>query len=111
MDKGKANSAEQWWIRSLEVGEEIGQMRYYIGLTHLEVGKRLNDLEHLKKAEVIFAEIGANFDRRARKLLQPNAERNTRMTTQSIMNKGNLCADQHGAGLLRYGNPFLPSLD
>ena len=52
-------------------------MRYYVGMTHLEIGKRLHDHAHLKQAEVVFAEIGANFDlAEARKLMQPNAERN-----------------------------------
>jgi hypothetical protein len=36
--------------------------RYYLGMSHLEMGRRLNDREHLQQAETIFAEIGAKFD-------------------------------------------------
>ena len=37
-------------------------MRCDLGVTHLEVGRRLKDREHLEHAEAIFAEIGAEFD-------------------------------------------------
>jgi hypothetical protein len=40
-------------------------------MTHLEMGRRLNDSGHLKKAEAIFADIGADFDlAEARRLLE-----------------------------------------
>ncbi len=29
---------------------------------HLEMGKRINDNDHLKQAETIFADMGAGFD-------------------------------------------------
>jgi hypothetical protein len=46
-------------------------MRYELGMTHLEMGQRLKDRNHLKKAEAIFAEIGAEFDlSQTRKLLE-----------------------------------------
>jgi hypothetical protein len=46
--------------------------RYDLGMTHLELGRRLSDDEHLKQAEAIFAEIGAEFDlAETRRLLQP----------------------------------------
>lgn len=37
-------------------------MQYELAMTHLEMGKRLNDHEHLGRADAIFAEIGAEFD-------------------------------------------------
>jgi class 3 adenylate cyclase/tetratricopeptide (TPR) repeat protein len=58
---GRRHSAETCWDRSLALAEEMG-MRYDLGMTHLEIGRRLNDREHLLKAEAIFAEIGAEFD-------------------------------------------------
>jgi tetratricopeptide (TPR) repeat protein len=67
---GEHSSAEKWWQSSLETAEKMG-MPYYLGMTHLEMGKRLNDRTHVEKAEAIFAEIGAEFDlAQARKLLQ-----------------------------------------
>ena len=45
--------------------------RYYLGMTHLEMGRRLRDQEHLRQAETVFAEIGAEFDLgQTRRLLQ-----------------------------------------
>jgi hypothetical protein len=68
--KGRLSSAEKWWQRSLKRAEELG-MSYELGMTHLEMGQRLNDRSHLQKAEAIFTEIGAEFDlAQARKLLR-----------------------------------------
>lgn len=53
--------ANKWWKQSLRIAEEIG-MRYRLGMTHLEMGRRLQDRSHLEKAEKIFIEIGAEFD-------------------------------------------------
>jgi class 3 adenylate cyclase/tetratricopeptide (TPR) repeat protein len=58
---GRPNSARSYWDRSLAEAGKMG-MRYELAMTHLEIGKRLNDLDHLKKAEAIFADIGAEFD-------------------------------------------------
>ena len=67
---GRPSFAEEWWQKSLKAAEEMG-MRYDMGMTHLEMGKRLKDRAHLEKAEAIFAEIGAEFDlQEARKLLE-----------------------------------------
>ena len=57
----KPVTAEAWWQRSLKTAEEMG-MRYQSGMTHLEMGRRLKDLEHLKQAEDIFTDIGAEWD-------------------------------------------------
>jgi tetratricopeptide (TPR) repeat protein len=71
---GKQTSAQKQWQRSLDLAEEMG-MRYDLAMTHLEMGRRLNDREHLEKAEAIFAEIGAEFDlAETRKLLRPPAQ-------------------------------------
>jgi hypothetical protein len=68
---GKPSAARKWWLKSLRHAKEMGA-RYDLGMTHLEMGKRLNDREHLKQAEAIFAEIGADFDlAEARRLMQP----------------------------------------
>jgi hypothetical protein len=50
-------------------------MRYQSGMSHLEMGRRLKDLQHLQQAETIFAEIGAEWDlAQAQKLLQVTPE-------------------------------------
>jgi class 3 adenylate cyclase/tetratricopeptide (TPR) repeat protein len=68
---GKPSAAQKWWRKSLRRADEMG-MRYESGMTHLEMGKRLNDPTHLRQAEAIFTEIGADFDlAEARRLLQP----------------------------------------
>jgi tetratricopeptide (TPR) repeat protein len=68
--RGKPSSARAWWEKSIKTAEEMGE-RYCLGMTHLEIGRRLNDREHLQQAETIFADIGAAFDlAEARRLLQ-----------------------------------------
>jgi tetratricopeptide (TPR) repeat protein len=57
----KPSAAQKWWMRSLSVADETG-MRYESGMTHLETGRRLKDPEHLRQAETIFIEIGAEWD-------------------------------------------------
>jgi hypothetical protein len=67
---GKPASAQRWWRKSQSVAEKIG-MRFELGLTHLEIGRRLKDGAHLEHAEKIFNEIGAEFElTETRKLLQ-----------------------------------------
>ena len=63
-------SAQKHWRRSIALAEEMG-MRYELAMTHLEMGKRLNDYEQLEQAEAVFANIGAEFDlREVRRLLE-----------------------------------------
>jgi hypothetical protein len=58
----------------LSLANERG-MRYQSGMTHLEMGRRFKDLEHLREAEAIFTEIGAEWDlSQAQKLLQVTPE-------------------------------------
>lgn len=59
--KGKPSSAQEWWEKSIKAGEEMGT-RYSLGMTHFEMGRRLKDLGHLRQAEAIFTEIGAEWD-------------------------------------------------
>jgi class 3 adenylate cyclase len=74
--EGRHKSARKWWSRSLAAAEER-ERRHEAALAHLEMGKRLNDQEHLKQAAAIFADIGAKFDRaEALRLLQGLAEGN-----------------------------------
>jgi hypothetical protein len=71
---GKPLSARKWWEKSLKMAEEMGS-RYDLGMTRLEMGRRLNDREHLKQAAAIFADIGAEFDlAETRRFLQPLIE-------------------------------------
>ncbi len=63
---GNTAQARRWWYQSLAEAERLG-MRYELGLTHLEIGRRLGESEpqersHLEKAEAIFSEIGAELD-------------------------------------------------
>jgi hypothetical protein len=45
-------------------------------MTHLEMGRRLNDRQHLKQAETIFTDMGAEWDlEQARRFLQQLGER------------------------------------
>jgi class 3 adenylate cyclase/tetratricopeptide (TPR) repeat protein len=73
--RGKSPAARTWWQRSLAAAKEK-DMRWELATTHLEIGKRLNDHEHLRQAEAIFADIGADYGlAEARRLLQPLGER------------------------------------
>lgn len=68
-------SASKHWQRSLALAEEMGA-RCNVGITSLEMGRRLNDREHFQKAEAIFAEIGAEWDlEQASRYLQLSVER------------------------------------
>ncbi|HJR79529.1 MAG TPA: adenylate/guanylate cyclase domain-containing protein [Anaerolineales bacterium] len=54
-------AAQKWWQKSLAEAERMG-LGYDVGMTHMEMGMRLGEREHLDKAEAIFAEIGAELD-------------------------------------------------
>ncbi len=56
--RGDPDKARKAWERSLAVAEEL-QQHYELGVTHLEIGWRLQDRSHLESAEVILTEIGA----------------------------------------------------
>jgi class 3 adenylate cyclase/tetratricopeptide (TPR) repeat protein len=59
--RGKPLAAEEWWRRALTEAEALCT-RGHEGAIHLEIGRRLGDREHLKQAESILEEIGAEFD-------------------------------------------------
>jgi len=61
---GKQRAANKWWSRALKLAE-LTQDRYYEGIIHLEIGKRLEDRQHLRKAESILEGIDAAFDMEA----------------------------------------------
>jgi class 3 adenylate cyclase/tetratricopeptide (TPR) repeat protein len=58
---GRPKEAQEWWERALAQAEATG-LRYQEGVVHLEIGRRLDDRDHLRKAESILGEIGAEFD-------------------------------------------------
>ncbi len=55
---GKPDVARESWQRSLALAKELG-LHYELGVTHLEMGRRLNDRSHLERAEKILSKIGA----------------------------------------------------
>ena len=59
--KGDAAQAQRWWRKSLTEAEALG-MPYELGLTHLEIGQRLGERDHLEKAQAIFTRIGSERD-------------------------------------------------
>lgn len=68
--RGKSGPAQRWWQRSLELAERLGA-RYELGLTCLEVGRRMRDRKHVERAGAVLGDIGARFDlAQARELLQ-----------------------------------------
>ena len=67
--RGKRAGARKWWQRSIDLAEELGQP-YDLGMTHLEMGRRLGERAHLERAEALFGDIGAEWDlAQARKAL------------------------------------------
>jgi tetratricopeptide (TPR) repeat protein len=62
------------WNRSLALAEAARQ-QFDLGRAHLEIGRRLGDRDHLRRAEAILAEIGAEWDlARAREALSQTSE-------------------------------------
>jgi tetratricopeptide (TPR) repeat protein len=59
--RGKPMTARKWWRRSLRSADRLGA-RWELGMTHLEMGRRLQQASHLQQAEVIFSDIGATLD-------------------------------------------------
>jgi class 3 adenylate cyclase/tetratricopeptide (TPR) repeat protein len=59
--KGHHAAARKWWQRSLVAAEQSGA-RYDLGLTELEMGKRLNEPARVERAAAILGEIGAELD-------------------------------------------------
>jgi tetratricopeptide (TPR) repeat protein len=59
--KGHHAAARKWWQRSLATAEQSGA-RHDLGLTELEMGRRLNEPARLERAAAILGEIGAELD-------------------------------------------------
>jgi tetratricopeptide (TPR) repeat protein len=59
--KGHHAAARKWWQRSLVAAEQSGA-RYDLGLTELEMGRRLNERARLERAAAILSEVGAELD-------------------------------------------------
>jgi hypothetical protein len=65
---GRPARARRRWVRSLAVAESL-VARYDLGMTRLEMGRRLGDPDCLERAETVFAAIGAPvLEARARAL-------------------------------------------
>lgn len=54
---GNQSKARRWWQQSLSEAENTG-MPYESGVTHLEMGKRMNDQNALNRAEAAFSKLG-----------------------------------------------------
>lgn len=58
--QGKPDKAKQTWERALAATSNTG-MPYEKALLHLEIGRSINNMEHLHKALAIFDQIGASY--------------------------------------------------
>ncbi len=75
--RSKSEEARAAWEQSLAVASELEQ-HYELGLTHLEIGRRLGKKSHLERAEAILSKIGAEWHLvRLREALPPDGERIT----------------------------------
>jgi hypothetical protein len=59
--KGNTNAAVRWWDSSLQGARGLETI-YELGLTYVEMARRMKDSSHLKEAETIFKDIGATLD-------------------------------------------------
>lgn len=67
---GDRSKAGILWQKGIDMANK-GGMKFELGLTHLEAGRRLQDRAHLERAVAVFAEIGAEFNlNEARNLLK-----------------------------------------
>ena len=74
---GRKRAAHKWWRKSIQAGERLG-FRYPLAQTHLEMGRRLADRNHLEIAEKLFAEMGAALDLQVTRELLRNPGRPSR---------------------------------
>jgi len=54
--RSNPGAARRWWIKSLAEAERMA-LPYDAAITHLEIGERLGEREHLEAARRIFAEL------------------------------------------------------
>lgn len=59
--RGRPAAAQKWWQRSMKAAATLGA-RYELGMTYLEMGKRLGARADLLRAEAILTDIGARWD-------------------------------------------------
>jgi class 3 adenylate cyclase/tetratricopeptide (TPR) repeat protein len=59
--RGRPAAAEKWWRQSLELAERTG-VRYDLARTHLEIGRRTGEPRQTERAEILLAEMGAEWD-------------------------------------------------
>ncbi len=59
--RGRLGAAEKWWQQSLALAERIG-VRYDLGRTLLEIGKRMGEHSYLERAKALFTELSAKWD-------------------------------------------------
>ena len=68
--RGRHQAAERWWWQGLSFAERNGS-GYDEAMIHLEMGRRLSEREHLKRAEALFVEMGSERNlERTREVLQ-----------------------------------------
>jgi len=58
---GRRAAAEKCWHAGIAMAERLGA-RHVLGLTHLEIGRRLSDRKHLLRAEELLFAAGAAGD-------------------------------------------------
>jgi class 3 adenylate cyclase/tetratricopeptide (TPR) repeat protein len=68
--RGNTAQARRWWQKSLAEADKLG-MPYELGLTHLEIGQRLDKRADMEKADSIFTRIGVDRDL-ARTIIRPS---------------------------------------
>src|SRR5262249_14993883 len=66
--QGKPTVAQKWWHWSLRAAEAWGA-RWDLGMTHFEMGGRLEDVAHLERAVTILTDLGATVDAANARLL------------------------------------------
>ena len=59
--RGRPRRAEKWWRKSVAAGQKTG-LDYQLGLTYLEMGKRLKQRARVEAAADIFRRSEAGFD-------------------------------------------------
>ena len=68
--RGRPTIAQNWWHKSLRSARAVGA-RWELGMTHLEMGKRLQDRLHVETAVTLFSDMGAAMEaEKGRQLLQ-----------------------------------------
>ncbi|MCK5165073.1 MAG: AAA family ATPase [Desulfobacula sp.] len=68
--KGDHKKAHKFWKKAISISQEIG-CRHEEGIIYFDMGKQIQDIKYLKKAQDIFVETGAKLDLRyVRKVIE-----------------------------------------